>query len=232
MTSQWINIFGGISLAAGIGSCIWIAWDETRHPQKMAVMNAVWPVTALYSGLPGVAAYLWFGRNHKGGSGEGKPSAASVVKGSTHCGAGCTLGDITAEILLALVPSLALLLGWRLLWQEQIFSAWILDFILAFTFGIAFQYFSIKPMHPKMGRGEALRRALQADALSLAAWQVGMYLVMALAHFVVFPDLLGQRLSSDSIAFWWVMQFAMLAGFATAYPVNRWLIARGIKEAM
>lgn len=59
-----------------------------------------------------------------------------------------------------------------------------------------------------------------------------MYLVMAIAHFVIFPDMLGQRLSPDSIGFWWVMQFAMLAGMMTAYPVNRWLIARGIKEAM
>jgi len=29
-----------------------------------------------------------------------------------------------------------------------------------------------------------------------------------------------------------VMQIAMLAGFLTSYPVNWWLIRRGIKEAM
>jgi len=28
------------------------------------------------------------------------------------------------------------------------------------------------------------------------------------------------------------MQLAMLIGFATAYPVNAWLLARGIKEPM
>jgi len=28
------------------------------------------------------------------------------------------------------------------------------------------------------------------------------------------------------------MQFAMIAGFATAYPMNWWLIRRGIKEKM
>jgi len=29
-----------------------------------------------------------------------------------------------------------------------------------------------------------------------------------------------------------MMQNAMLAGFATGYPVNWWLIRKGIKEAM
>ncbi len=131
-----------------------------------------------------------------------------------------------------LAPSLALLLGWRHLWQQEIFSAGILDFALAFTFGIAFQYFSIKPMNPHMARTEALRGALKAGALSLTAWQIGMYSAMALAHFVVFPDLVGARLAPGGVAFWWVMQFAMLAGVVTSYPVNHWLIARDIKEAM
>ena len=29
-----------------------------------------------------------------------------------------------------------------------------------------------------------------------------------------------------------MMQLAMLCGFATAYPVNWWLIRRGLKEKM
>jgi hypothetical protein len=31
---------------------------------------------------------------------------------------------------------------------------------------------------------------------------------------------------------WFMMQLAMLTGFVTAYPVNRWLIKAGIKESM
>jgi Domain of unknown function (DUF4396) len=229
---QAVHFLGGLSLITGAVCAVWVAWDEIRHPQKMAIMNAVWPVTALYSGPLGVAAYCRLGRRVQTSPDGKKPSPATIIMSSTHCGAGCTLGDLTAEALLLLSPSLAVLFGWRWLWQDEMFSAWILDFLLAFAFGIAFQYFSIKPMHPQMTRRDALRRALQADALSLTAWQVGMYLVMALAHFVVFPDLLGQQLSPGTIAFWWVMQFAMLAGLMTAYPVNRWLIERGIKEAM
>ncbi|MGI9075432.1 MAG: DUF4396 domain-containing protein [Bryobacteraceae bacterium] len=29
-----------------------------------------------------------------------------------------------------------------------------------------------------------------------------------------------------------MMQIAMLAGFFTSYPVNRWLVNKGIKEKM
>lgn len=32
--------------------------------------------------------------------------------------------------------------------------------------------------------------------------------------------------------FWFVMQLAMLGGFATAYPMNAWLIRKGVKERM
>ena len=31
---------------------------------------------------------------------------------------------------------------------------------------------------------------------------------------------------------WIMIQIAMLCGFATAWPVNAWLIRKGIKEAM
>jgi hypothetical protein len=227
----WINVIGSVSLLCGICCCAWISWDETKHPHKMSVMNVVWPITALYGGPLALGAYVRLNRQGvKDRAAE--PSAVTVAKGATHCGAGCTLGDISAESLLLLLPSLATVLGVGWLWQDRIFSAWILDFILAFAFGIAFQFFSIKPMHPEMSSGKVLSRALQADALSLTAWQIGMYAVMAMAHFIVFPDWVRQPLEPGTIAFWWVMQVAMLVGFATAYPVNSWLISRGIKEAM
>jgi hypothetical protein len=80
--------------------------------------------------------------------------------------------------------------------------------------------------------GEGLKQAVKADTLSLTAWQLGMYGFMALAHFYVFKHLLGARLQVNSFEFWFMMQIAMLAGFVTSYPVNWWLIRRGIKEAM
>lgn len=46
---------------------------------------------------------------------------------------------------------------------------------------------------------------------------------------VLFTDL---HLRADHAAYWLLMQGGMVIGFATAYPANRWLIRRGLKEAM
>jgi hypothetical protein len=37
-------------------------------------------------------------------------------------------------------------------------------------------------------------------------------------------------LSPDHAAYWFLMQIEMILGFITVYPVNVWLIRRGIKE--
>lgn len=74
-----------------------------------------------------------------------------------------------------------------------------------------------------MGAWTALKQALKADALSLTAWQIGMYGWMAIVVFAIF----GHELPKGSPIFWWMMQIAMLAGFATSYPVNWWLLRRG-----
>ena len=51
---------------------------------------------------------------------------------------------------------------------------------------------------------------------------------MAIATFLLF----GRELAKTDPVFWLMMQVAMLAGFLTSYPVNWWLIRKGIKEAM
>ena len=81
-------------------------------------------------------------------------------------------------------------------------------------------------------QGQGLLQAVKADAASLTAWQVGMYGFMALAQFLIFRQWLGTKLEVATPEFWFMMQIAMLAGFATAYPVNWWLLSRGIKERM
>lgn len=107
----------------------------------------------------------------------------------------------------------------------------MLDFIIAFGFGVAFQYFTIKPMRD-LSPADGLVQAVKADALSLTAWQVGMYGFMALAHFWIFARVLGTPLEVNSVEFWFMMQIVMLFGFATACPVNGRLISRGTKQRM
>ena len=196
------------------------------HRQKMWIMNYVWLLTPLYSGLVGLYAYYKLGRpmSHPPGQQEQsekptKPFWQSVVVGALHCGSGCTLGDIVVETFVLFVPVS--------LFGRAIFGAWALDYLVAFLFGIAFQYFTIKPMK-NLSPGEGLKAALKADTLSLTAWQVGMYGWMAIAVFVIFKH----ELKANDPVFWFMMQLAMLAGFLTAYPVNWWLIKTKVKEAM
>ncbi len=141
------------------------------------------------------------------------------------------MGDIVAEWLAVMFPPIVVWLGCRSIFADKRFAVWVLDSLFAFGFGVAFQYFTIKPMR-KRSTGEGLVAALKADSLSLTCWQVGLYGFMAVAHFYLFGDVLKVRLAVDTAEFWFMMQIAMLVGFATAYPANWWLIKRGIKEQM
>jgi len=46
----WLQGLAIVSLILGFGSAVAIGIDLSRRPQHMAIMNAVWPITALYFG--------------------------------------------------------------------------------------------------------------------------------------------------------------------------------------
>jgi len=198
-----------------------IAVDILRgRRQKMWIMDIVWPVTALWSGPLALWAYFRFGRNATRPNAERAESfPEAVAVAASHCGAGCTLGDISAEWIHVLWPFTIA--------GVAMFGAWSLDYVLALMFGIAFQYFTIVPMR-HLPPGKGLVQALKADFFSLTAWQVGMYGWMALMRFVVFRA----PIPKPSPVFWFLMQIAMAAGLLTAYPVNWWLVRSGVKEKM
>jgi hypothetical protein len=220
-----------LSLAVGLISAVAIACDEYRRPQHMWIMNLVWPLTALFGGGVALWGYFRFGRTGTETTGSEPTFGVMVGKAATHCGSGCTLGDLAAEWLAFAVPTVAAWFGWRSIFSEKMFAVWIIDFIFAFLVGVLFQYFTIKPMrHLTVGQG--IVQALKADTLSLTSWQVGMYAFMAFAQFVIFRQWLGIKLEVATAEFWFAMQIAMMAGFVTSYPVNWWLLKRGIKERM
>ncbi|NKQ57789.1 DUF4396 domain-containing protein [Amycolatopsis sp. K13G38] len=193
----------------------------------MPVMEAVWPVTALYFGPAAAVGYHRWGRpksrrwQREHGDPPDKPGYATTAVGVSHCGAGCTLGDIVSEFALFSIG--ATVAG------EAVYASYIGDYILALALGVVFQYFAIAPM-----RGLSLRKglveAVKADFLSLTAFQVGLFGWMALTAFVFFPA--PHHLHPSDAAYWFLMQIGMIVGFFTAWPVNTRLIRRGIKEAM
>jgi len=53
---------------------------------------------------------------------------------------------------------------------------------------------------------------------------------MALTRFVLFPE--PRRIHPNMVVFWFMMQIAMIVGWATSYPANVWLLHKGWKEKM
>lgn len=228
MIPGWLHGLSIAYLAFG-GLCALVAAiDVARRPQPMWIMNIVWLVTALF----GTALVLWlyFAQGTRNGD-DRAPFPLAVASGTLHCGSGCTLGDIIAEWLAFGFPAVAVAFGYGSLFGTKMFAVWIVDYLFAYAFGIFFQYFTIAPMRG-LSFGPGLVAAIKADTLSLTAWQVGMYGFMAIAVFAVFRHALGTELPTNTPEFWFVMQIAMICGFATAYPVNWWLLRVGIKEAM
>jgi ABC-type antimicrobial peptide transport system permease subunit len=139
----------------------------------------------------------------------------------SHCGSGCTLGDVIAEWT---VYALALTVAAR-----PLFAEYIGDYLLALAFGVIFQYFAIAPMRG-LGLKEGLRAATKADFVSLTSFEIGLFAWMALMAFVFFPA--PHRLTPSVPAYWLLMQIGMICGFLTAWPANVWLLRRGIKVPM
>ena len=244
-----------------------IAVNHRRQP--MGVMNAVYPITALYLGPFALAFYWRWGRasgqptataptameqagesrmalvpagvgawppgaaeraepgnpgppGNPGRPGNpGKPRWVMMATEVSHCGSGCSLGDVISEFA---IFGLGLTVAGASLWAE-----YIGDYILALALGIAFQYFAIAPMRG-LGIRDGLKAATKADFISLSAFEMGLFGWMAIMTFVLFPA--PHHLMPSSAAFWFLMQIGMIIGFTTSWPANVWLVNRGIKVPM
>lgn len=234
----FFTIISIISLGLALLSAVIVLFHVSRHSQPMVIMNVVWPLTALWSGLAGLWCYFSFGKTSKGmvkqmdmpdmnmsgnmKSMDMEPTGfrQKVMLSTFHCGAGCTLADIFGESFGHRVLEAAGLsgIGWN----------WGLDYLLALIIGAFFQYAAIRPMMKQQSVPKVFIKAFRIDFLSLTVWQIGMYLFTSFIFFVVLP----QPLVCNDWRFWFVMQLAMCAGFILAYPMNGYLIRKGIKPAM
>src|ERR1700722_8845362 len=189
-----------------------------KRRQPMAIMNLVFPITAVYLGPAALWFYWRWGRAEQE---RAKPGWATMATEVSHCGSGCALGDVISEFL---IFALALTIAGTTLWAE-----YAGDYILALAFGIVFQYFAIAPMRG-LGVRDGLVAATKADFISLTAFEVGLFGWMAVMAFVLFPS--PHQLMPSSAAFWLLMQVGMMIGFGTSWPANVWLVKRGIKVPM
>jgi Domain of unknown function (DUF4396) len=229
MPPQWFDLVAWAAIGLGFACAFVIAADIVvlGNHQHMAIMNLVFPLTALYLGPIALWLYLARGRRmaHKQMQAkammerEPRDSWWQVTLSDTHCGAGCALGDIGGEWLVWAT-------AWTIGSTADLGPEYILDLPLAWIFGILFQYFAIAPLRGQLGELAPLGDAIKSDTLSVLSFEVGLFGWMALAQYVIW------KAPIDSSSHWFTMQIGMILGFVTSWPVNRWLLRRGIKEPM
>lgn len=137
------------------------------------------------------------------------------VLGSTmHCVAGDGIGILTGAAIASFLtlPHLADI---------------ALEYVLGFGFGwTIFQALFMRDM-----AGGSYQRSLIStfipEFLSMNFLMAGMVPIAALGRMLI-----GHRLSPLTPDFWFVMSMALIVGFVVAYPINWWLVARGLKHRM
>ncbi|MEE8606650.1 MAG: DUF4396 domain-containing protein [Nitrospiraceae bacterium] len=122
-----------------------------------------------------------------------------------HCFIGCSIGE-----------ALGLVIATALGWGDV--AAIVLAVLLAFVFGYAIMLWPL--LHSGMSFATAARVAFAADTASITAMEIVNNAVMLLIPGAMDAGLLDPLL-------WGSLALALGAAFVAAWPVNRWLIARG-----
>jgi hypothetical protein len=133
-----------------------------------------------------------------------------AVSATIHCLTGCAIGEV-----------LGMVIGTGLGWSNARTIA--ISVVLAFIFGYGLT------MRPLLGAGLALgaavKLALAADTASIAIMELVDNAIM-----LAIPGAMHSGLASA--LFWGSLVVALLIAGIAAFPVNRWLIARGRGHAV
>jgi hypothetical protein len=129
---------------------------------------------------------------------------------TVHCLTGCAIGEVLGMLLSTwwgwpAVPSIAL------------------SVVLAFCFGYGLT--SLPLLRSGMSVRQAAPLAFASDTASIATMEVVDNLFIVLV-----PGALAAGL--DTALFWWSLIVSLLIAGAVAFPLNRWLIARGKGHAV
>ncbi|TRW97800.1 DUF4396 domain-containing protein [Paracoccus sp. M683] len=151
---------------------------------------------------------------HAEHQGRPAPDPAQVnrlaVAATLHCLTGCGIGEV-----------LGMVIGTGLGWGNL--QTMGLAIVLAFIFGYALTMVPL--LRSGMTMGQALRIGLAADTASITVMEIVDNLII-----LAVPGAMDAHL--DSPLFWGTLAVALIIAAFAAYPVNRWLIARGRGHAL
>lgn len=129
---------------------------------------------------------------------------------TVHCLTGCTIGEV-----------LGMVLGTAFGWSNWPTVA--LAVVLAFLFGYAMTLVPLR--RTGMAWGTALGLAFASDTLSMGTMELVDNAIMLLI-----PGAMDAGLTD--LLFWTSLGLSLVFAGAAAFPVNRWLIARGKGHAL
>jgi hypothetical protein len=129
---------------------------------------------------------------------------------TAHCLTGCAIGEV-----------LGLVIGTALGWGTVATIA--LAVVLAFFFGYSLTMLPL--LRSGLALATVLPLAFASDTLSITVMEIVDNLII-----LVIPGAMEAGLGS--LLFWGSLAFALAVAFVAAFPVNRWLIARGKGHAV
>jgi hypothetical protein len=134
----------------------------------------------------------------------------TAFSATLHCLTGCAIGEV-----------LGMVIGTALGWGN--FATIALAVVLAFFFGYALTMIPL--LRSGLALATTLPLAFASDTLSITVMEIVDNGVM-----LVVPGAMEAGLGS--FLFWGSLAFALAVAFVAAYPVNRYLIARGKGHAV
>ena len=204
-------------LVVAVVSAVYVAYDQFRNNPEAPVMKWGFVLVTLYMGPVGLLLYVMADKEPAPGTHEHfvKPLWKQGVGSTVHCIAGDATGIIFAAVVTALLG----------------FPMWV-DVIVEYVFGFAVGLFIFQAlfMRAMMGGsyGESVRRSFIPELLS-------MNMMMAAMAPVMIFSMMGRDMRAMWPAeplFWFVMSIGVTAGFIIAYPINVWLVAKGMKHGL
>ncbi|HEV8177166.1 MAG TPA: DUF4396 domain-containing protein, partial [Gemmatimonadales bacterium] len=217
MLLQPFDVVVYIWLAIAVLSAGYVAVDQVRNNPEALVMKWGFILVTLYLGPIGRLLYVMADKEPAPGTHEQfvKPLWKQGVGSTVHCVAGDATGIIVAAAATAL-------LGFPM------FVDIMVEYVAGFLFGLLI--FQALFMRRVMGGTyrENVRRSFMPEFLSMNMMMGGMapvmiFLMMGRDMRAMWP---GEPL------FWFVMSLGVIAGFFVAYPINVWLVARGMKHGL
>jgi hypothetical protein len=136
---------------------------------------------------------------------SGRALDAMALSATLHCLTGCAIGEV-----------LGMIIGTALGWSN--WSTVALAVVLAFLFGYTLT--SLPLLRAGLAFATVVPIALASDTIS-----IGVMEIVDNALMLVIPGALEAGLGD--LMFWGSLAVALVLAGGAAYPVNRWLLARG-----